>query len=111
MTQASNLNRSGVSACGREALNLISTGERYALGARNGFTFEGAWVWKHKDFIDRCFMAKFNELAQMQAPGVAPVPAIAGSIHRRPGVCWLQFPPSARRPASKPCAQRDTPGR
>jgi selenide, water dikinase len=61
----------------REALYLISTGERYALGARNGFTFEGAWVWKLKDFIDRRFMAKFNELPQMQAPGVAPVAAIA----------------------------------
>jgi selenide,water dikinase len=60
----------------REALYLISTGERYALGARNGFTFEGAWVWKLKDFIDRRFMAKFNELPQMQAVA-APVPAIA----------------------------------
>jgi selenide,water dikinase len=49
----------------REALYLISTGERYALGARNGFTFEGAWVWKLKDFIDRRFMAKFNELPEM----------------------------------------------
>ena len=61
---------SRASACGayrpqREALYLISTGERYALGARNGLTFEGAWVWKLKDFIDRRFMAKFNELPEM----------------------------------------------
>ena len=61
----------------REALYLISTGERYALGARNGFTFEGAWVWKLKDFIDRRFMAKFNELPEMAEPDAAPVPAIA----------------------------------
>ena len=61
----------------REALYLISTGERYALGARNGFTFEGAWVWKVKDFIDRRFMAKFNELPAMAAADPAPVPAIA----------------------------------
>ena len=61
----------------REALYLISTGERYALGARNGFTFEGAWVWKLKDFIDRRFMAKFNELPEMQEGETAPVPAIA----------------------------------
>lgn len=61
----------------REALYLISTGERYALGARNGFTFEGAWVWKLKDFIDRRFMAKFNELPEMGAADATPVPAIA----------------------------------
>ena len=61
----------------REALYLISTGERYALGARNGFTFEGAWVWKLKDFIDRRFMAKFNELPQMPLPAVGRPPPIA----------------------------------
>jgi len=61
----------------REALYLISTGERYALGARNGFTVEGAWVWKLKDFIDRRFMARFNELPQMPAPAAAPLPPIA----------------------------------
>jgi len=61
----------------RDALYLISTGERYALGARNGFTFEGAWVWKLKDFIDRRFMVKFNELPEMAKAGATPVPAIA----------------------------------
>jgi len=61
----------------REALYLISTGELYALGARNGFTIEGAWVWKLKDFIDRRFMAKFNELPEMAAVDATPVPAIA----------------------------------
>jgi len=61
----------------REALYLISTGERYALGARNGFAFEGAWVWKLKDLIDRRFMAKFNELPEMAASEATPLPAIA----------------------------------
>ena len=61
----------------REALYLISTGEPYALGARNGFTIEGGWVWKLKDFIDRRFMAKFNELPQMLEAEAAPIPAIA----------------------------------
>ena len=46
----------------REALYLISTGERYALGTRNGFTVEGKWVWWLKDFIDRRFMAQFKDL-------------------------------------------------
>jgi selenide, water dikinase len=61
----------------REALYLISTGERYALGARNGFTVEGAWVWKLKDFIDRRFMAKFKEL-----PDIATTNAVPRSSHR-----------------------------
>ncbi len=60
-----------------EALYLISTGERYALGARNGFTIEGAWVWTLKDFIDRRFMAKFNELPDMASADEPSVPAIA----------------------------------
>jgi selenide,water dikinase len=61
----------------REALYLISTGQRYAFGARNGFTFEGAWVWKLKDVIDRRFMAKFNALPEMKAPDATTLPAIA----------------------------------
>ena len=61
----------------RDALYLISTGERYALGARNGLTVEGAWVWKLKDFIDRRFMAKFNELPEMAEADAPPIPAIA----------------------------------
>jgi selenide,water dikinase len=45
-----------------QALALISTGERYALGTRNGMTFEGAWVWRLKDTIDRRFVARFARL-------------------------------------------------
>jgi selenide,water dikinase len=61
----------------RDALYLISSGEPYALGARNGFTFEGRWVWRLKDAIDRRFMARFNELPEMRLPAPDVIPAIA----------------------------------
>jgi selenide, water dikinase len=59
----------------REALYLVSTGERSAVGTRNGLVFEGAWVWRWKDWIDRRFMRKFNELPEMAKPppAVSPV--------------------------------------
>lgn len=54
----------------RDALYLISTGDRNAVGARNGIVFEGAWAWRWKDWIDRRFMDKFNVLPDMSAPVV-----------------------------------------
>src|SRR6266545_2949057 len=58
----------------REALYLVSTGDRHALGTRNGLTVEGAWVWRWKDWIDRRFMRKFNDLPEMAAPPAALPP-------------------------------------
>jgi selenide,water dikinase len=52
----------------RDALYLVSTGERYAVGVRNGLSFEGAWAWRWKDWIDRRFMEKFNRLPEMPTP-------------------------------------------
>jgi selenide,water dikinase len=51
-----------------DALYLVSTGEPYAIGTRNGVVVEGAWVWRLKDWIDRRFMRKFNELPDMATP-------------------------------------------
>ena len=60
-----------------DALYIISTGEPYALGTRNGVVLEGAWVWRVKDWIDRRFMARFNDLPEMAAPADAPATAVA----------------------------------
>lgn len=60
----------------REALYLVSTGERHAIGTRNGLVAEGAWVWRWKDWIDRRFMRKFNDLPEMAAPA-ASLPPLA----------------------------------
>ncbi len=55
----------------RDALYLVSTGSRYAVGVRNGISFEGEWAWRWKDHIDRKFMRKFNELPEMTARAAA----------------------------------------
>ena len=59
----------------RRWLALISTGDRFAVASRGALGFEGAWVWRWKDWIDRRFMAKFSQLPAMaSAAPVAPSP-------------------------------------
>jgi NADH dehydrogenase FAD-containing subunit len=38
------------------ALHLMSAGDRYAVGAWGSLAFEGRWVWRWKDRIDRAFI-------------------------------------------------------
>ncbi len=61
----------------REALYLVSTGEPKAIGTRNGLVFQGGWVWRWKDWIDRRFMAKFNALPEMAQADGAPASQLA----------------------------------
>ena len=57
----------------RKWLALISTGDRYAVASRGALAFQGAWVWRWKDWIDRRFMLKFSQFPAMQTePAAAP---------------------------------------
>ena len=50
----------------RRYLSLIGTGGRHAVATRGGaLVFEGGWVWRWKDRIDRRFMRKFADLPDM----------------------------------------------
>lgn len=44
----------------RHVLTLLALGERSAVGARNGLTVAGRWVWWWKDRIDRRFVGRMN---------------------------------------------------
>ncbi|HVB47974.1 MAG TPA: FAD-dependent oxidoreductase [Burkholderiales bacterium] len=43
----------------RRSLALLSCGERYAIGAWDGLSTEGRWLWRLKDRIDRGWIARF----------------------------------------------------
>ena len=44
----------------REALYLVSTGERHAIGTRNGIVLEGDWVWTFKNWLDQRWIGKYQ---------------------------------------------------
>ena len=55
----------------KQTLALITTGDRYAIAARGSMSLAGGWVWRWKDWIDRRWMTKYQELPDMSAPGSA----------------------------------------
>jgi len=56
------------------AMSLISTGDKYAVASRGGFSIQGPNVWRWKDWIDRRFMDKFNDLPDMEEDAKTDLP-------------------------------------
>lgn len=57
----------------RHWLALISTGNRHAVASRGPLSWQGDWVWRWKDWIDRRFMNKFQSFPAMnEAPQGEP---------------------------------------
>ena len=58
----------------RQWLALISTGDRHAVASRGPLSWQGDWVWRWKDWIDRRFMNRFQSFPAMDeaAPGQPP---------------------------------------
>ena len=44
----------------RRALILLSCGGRYAIAERGGWSAQGGWVWRWKDWIDRRWLRSLN---------------------------------------------------
>ncbi len=47
----------------KKFLSLISTGDRYAVASRGQWSAEGRLLWTLKDWIDRRFMSRYQNLA------------------------------------------------
>ena len=56
-------------------LGLISTGDKFAIASRGGWSIKGEALWRWKDWIDRRFIEKFNDLPDMDDEENTVLPA------------------------------------
>jgi selenide, water dikinase len=73
----------------RRALALISQGGKRAVASWGPFAHTGASMWKLKDWIDRRWMRKYQELPDMES---APPPPSAEPVEMRCGGCGAKVP-------------------
>jgi selenide,water dikinase len=61
-------------------LALISTGDKFAVASRGWIGFAGEKVWQWKDWIDRRFMTKFQDLTPMELTAQPAATSTANSV-------------------------------
>ncbi len=59
----------------RHWLALISTGDQHAVASRGPLGWQGDWLWRLKDSIDRRFMQSFSTFPAMSAGMTSSAPA------------------------------------
>ena len=64
----------------RHALAIIGLGAGNAVASRSSWAVSGPWVWYTKQWIDRRFMRKFNELPAMSQNVPKIAPALSGEL-------------------------------
>ena len=70
----------------RRTLSLISTGRPHAVASWGGIAFQGKWVWRLKDWIDRRWMRRYQDLPSMTSPA-SEIPGEAAPDAMRCGGC------------------------
>lgn len=79
-------------------LTLLSTGDKHAIAQRGPLSLSGNWVWRWKDWIDRRFVNRFNQLPPKQPMQAQPLPeALAAEMENggedmRCGGCGAKVP-------------------
>jgi selenide,water dikinase len=61
----------------RHFLSIIGTGEDNAVAARGGLAVEGRWVWRWKEWIDRRWIRRYQDLPSMPARAASRSPGEA----------------------------------
>ena len=64
----------------RHAMAIVGLGVGKAVASRGGLHAAGAWVWSVKQWIDRRFMRKFNDLPVMQETPPEVTEALRGEL-------------------------------
>ncbi|UZE95699.1 selenide, water dikinase SelD [Alkalimarinus alittae] len=72
----------------RKFLSLVSTGDKYAVASRGGWSVSGEWVWRWKNYIDQAFMTQLNDFRMPQnKPSHSDIETTSAAVESTPMRC------------------------